>query len=61
MELSEQEICRRNSLEQLKEMAIDPYPAAEYLVDAYSTEIKENYGAEVVEGQEVSIAGSMMS
>ena len=61
LELSEQEICRRNSLEQLKEMGIDPYPAAEYLVDAYSTEIKENYGAEVVEGQEVSIAGRMMS
>ena len=61
LELSEQEICRRNSLEQLKEMGIDPYPAAEYLVDVYSTEIKENYGAEVVEGQEVSIAGRMMS
>ena len=37
LELSEQEICRRNSLEQLRAMGIDPYPAAEFPVDAYST------------------------
>jgi lysyl-tRNA synthetase class 2 len=39
LEWSEQEIIRRNSLEQLKAMGINPYPAAEYVVNAYSDEI----------------------
>ena len=38
-DLSEQEIIRRNSLNELRNMGIDPYPAAEYKVDAYTTEI----------------------
>lgn len=41
LELSEQEIVRRQSLEELRNMGIDPYPAAEYPTDAFSTEIIE--------------------
>lgn len=61
LELSEQEICRRNSLEQLRAMGIDPYPAAEFPVDAYSTEIKENFNDNAETPREVCIAGRMMS
>ena len=43
LELSEQEIVRRNNLQQLRDLGIDPYPAAEYPTDAFSTEIKENF------------------
>ena len=39
LELSEQEIVRRNNLQQLKDMGIEPFPAAEYPVDAWSTDI----------------------
>ncbi len=60
LELSEQEICRRNSLEQLRAMGIEPYPAAEYAVDAYSTEIRETFSDEA-EPREVCVAGRMMS
>ena len=41
LELSEQEIVRRQSLAQMREMGIDPYPAAEYTVTGYTDEIKE--------------------
>ncbi len=60
LELSEQEICRRNSLEQLREMGIEPYPAAEYPVDAYSTEIRETF-QDGAEPRTVCVAGRMMS
>lgn len=40
LELSEQEIIRRNSMEQLRQMGIEPYPAAEYVTNAFSKEIK---------------------
>jgi len=43
MELSEQEIVRRQSLQTMREMGIDPYPAAEYEVTGYSSEIKANF------------------
>ena len=43
LELSEQEIGRRESLAELRTMGIDPYPAAEYPTDAFSTEIIENF------------------
>ena len=43
LELSEQEIIRRNNLQQLRDLGIDPYPAAEYPTNAFSTEIKENF------------------
>ena len=43
LELSEQEIVRRESLAKMREMGIDPYPAAEYEVNGYTSEIKENF------------------
>ena len=60
LELSEQEIIRRNSLEQLKAMGINPYPADEYVVNAYSDEIVANFSDEA-EPRQVSIAGRMMN
>lgn len=74
LELSEQEIGRRESLQELRNMGINPYPAAEYPTDAYSDEIKENFvdksttsevdGQQVVDNSQqrrVCIAGRMMS
>ena len=60
LELSEQEICRRNSLEELRRMGIEPYPAAEFPVNAYSTDIRDNFKDDE-EPREVCIAGRMMS
>ena len=60
LELSEQEIIRRNSLEQLKEMGINPYPADEYVVNAYSDDIIANFNDDA-EPRQVSIAGRMMN
>jgi lysyl-tRNA synthetase class 2 len=60
LELSEQEVIRRNSLEQLRQMGIEPYPAAEYVTNAFSKEIKENFKDDS-EPREVSVAGRIMS
>ena len=60
LELSEQEIQRRNSLEELRKMGIEPYPAAEYPVNAYSEEIKANFSDDAEEKREVCIAGRLM-
>ncbi len=60
LELSEQEIVRRNSLQQLRDMGIDPYPAAEYVVTAYSDDIKARFSDDEPQRQ-VSIAGRIMS
>ena len=60
LELSEQEIIRRNSMEQLRQMGIEPYPAAEYVTNAFSKEIKENFKDDA-ETRPVSIAGRIMS
>ena len=60
LELSEQEIVRRNNLQQLRDLGIDPYPAAEYPTNTFSTDIKENF-TEESEGTEVCIAGRIMS
>lgn len=59
LELSEQEIIRRQSLQELKNMGIDPYPAAEYPTDAFSTDIKNNFNS--FENREVCVAGRMMT
>src|SRR5574344_1051798 len=59
LDLSEQEIIRRNSLQELREMGINPYPAAEYPTDAFSTEIKADF--KDGEKPEVCIAGRLMS
>ena len=60
LELSEQEIIRRQCLQELCNMGIDPYPAAEYPTNAYSTEIKDEFKDDD-EKREVVIAGRMMS
>ncbi|WP_321481360.1 lysine--tRNA ligase [uncultured Bacteroides sp.] len=62
LELSEQEIIRRNSLKELRTMGIEPYPAAEYVTNAFSTDIKNEF-KEVEDGtpRQVSVAGRMMS
>ncbi len=61
LELSEQEIIRRQSLEQLQEMGINPYPADEYPVDAFSNEIKDSFDDAATERRQVRIAGRIMS
>ena len=61
LELSEQEIIRRNSLQTMRDMGIDPYPAAEYPVTGYTDEILENFNDDAAEPRQVSIAGRIMS
>lgn len=60
LELSEQEIGRRQSLQELRNMGIDPYPATEFPTNAFSTEIKADY-QDSEEKREVVIAGRMMT
>ena len=60
LELSEQEIVRRNSLNTMREMGIDPYPAAEFPVNAYSDDIREQF-VDDAKPRQVSIAGRIMS
>ncbi|CDA22841.1 MAG TPA: lysine--tRNA ligase [Candidatus Caccoplasma intestinavium] len=60
LELSEQEIIRRNSLDEMRKMGIEPYPAAEYIVNAYTDEIKETFSDDAPQ-REVSVAGRIMS
>ncbi len=57
MQLSEQEVIRREKLAKLREMGINPYPAAEFTIDSTSGSIKENFE----EGQKVILAGRLMS
>ncbi|MFV0304288.1 MAG: lysine--tRNA ligase [Moheibacter sp.] len=57
MQLSEQEIIRREKLTQLKELGIEPYPAAEFEVTSTAKEILENYNEE----KQVKLAGRLMS
>jgi lysyl-tRNA synthetase, class II len=61
LELSEQEIIRRNSLEELRKLGIDPYPAEGYDVNTTTKEIIEHYKPELNNYQEVSIAGRIMN
>ena len=60
LELSEQEIIRRQCLQELRDMGINPYPAAEYPTNAYSTDIKDEFNDDEKQ-REVVIAGRMMS
>jgi len=57
MQLSEQEIIRREKLAKLRELGIDPYPAPLYPVDTLSSDVKQQYQ----EGRKVVIAGRLMS
>ncbi len=59
--LSEQEIIRRNSLHRLRELGIDPYPAAEYPVNALASTIKSDYSDEKKNFGDVCLAGRLMN
>ncbi len=60
-ELSEQEQLRRKSLEEIRKLGINPYPAAKYDISAYSSDIKENYNDQEKNFQNISIAGRIMT
>jgi len=60
-ELNEQEIQRRQNLQAMKDMGINPYPAAEYPTNAFSTDIVAEFSDEATEVRQVCIAGRMMS
>jgi len=60
IELSEQEMFKRQSLDELRKLGIDPYPAAEYPTNAFSTDIKAEYKDEE-KGKIVCVAGRIMS
>jgi len=61
LELSEQERQRRNSLEELRKLNIDPYPAEGYEVNTTTNEILDNFDEEKANFQSVSIAGRLMN
>lgn len=60
-ELSEQELIRRESLNELRRLGIDPYPAAEYKTNALASDITDNYSPENNNYQDVCLAGRIMS
>jgi lysyl-tRNA synthetase class 2 len=61
MQLSEQEIIRRKSKEELEKLGINPYPAELFEVNASAREILENYQRTKIEYKNISIAGRIMS
>ena len=61
LELSEQELFRRQSLNELRNLGIDPYPAALYPTNAFSTDIKAEFNDEAEQHRNVCIAGRIMS
>jgi lysyl-tRNA synthetase class 2 len=61
LELSEQEIFRRKSLDELRQLGIDPYPAGEYAVNACSVDIVNEFSDDDPTRRQVSIAGRIMS
>jgi len=60
-ELSEQEHLRLESLEELRKLGVNPYPAAEYKINVTTTGIKENFKTDKKKYQDISIAGRLMS
>jgi len=60
-ELSEQEVIRRNSLQKMKELGIDPFPAAQFPVNVSTKEIKDNFNPETNNYQDVILAGRVMN
>ena len=59
MQLSEQEIVRRESLQKLRDLGINPYPAAQYKTTSTVKEVLNNF--ESLEGKELVLAGRIMS
>ena len=60
-ELSEQEILRREKLNEIRSLGIDPYPAEEFPVNANAADIKENYERDKLNYKDISLAGRIMS
>jgi lysyl-tRNA synthetase class 2 len=58
--LSEQEQIRRASVDELRKLGINPYPAAEYKTNVFAQDIQDNYSPEKNNFQEVCLAGRMM-
>lgn len=61
MSLSEQELLRRKKREELLHMGIDPYPAAEFIVNTTAADIHKNYENQKLDYKNISIAGRLMS
>jgi lysyl-tRNA synthetase class 2 len=61
LDLSEQEVIRRSSLDGLRAAGINPYPAAEYVTNAFSTDIKQDFQDGQEPPRQVSVAGRIMS
>ena len=59
LNLSEQEIVRRQAMQSLRDMGIEPYPAAEFVTTHHARDIKDNF--DTLDGAEVVLAGRMMS
>lgn len=59
--LSEQEVVRREKLQQLQNLGIDPYPAAQYQVNCTTAQVLKDYNDEQKNFQDVSIAGRLMA
>jgi len=55
--LSEQEIIRREKLEEIRKLGINPYPAKQFIVNFYASDLDKKY----IEGKKVSLAGRLMS
>lgn len=61
MQLSEQEVLRRQKLHDLRAMGIEPYPAEEFVSNVTAADIKENYERDKLNYKDISIAGRIMS
>ena len=61
LQLSEQEIVRREALDKMRALGINPYPAEKFDVNATTKEVLANFDKDKLNFQEVSIAGRMMS
>ena len=59
--LSEQEIIRRESLQQLRALGINPYPAEEYKVTTFAQDIADNFNTAPDKYKQVTIAGRIMT
>jgi lysyl-tRNA synthetase class 2 len=60
-QLSEQEIIRRNNLDKIRELGVDPFPSDTFEITAYSTDIQDNFKEGDTTYQEVCLAGRLMS
>lgn len=60
-QLSEQEVIRRQSLDEIRKLGIDPYPAAQYPVNTYSSDIRDKFEPGMAGFENVCLAGRIMS